>query len=276
MSKEEETTASTWDGMTSLLRLFHVIIDENIINEYLETQYIIQDEDSFDSQLDLWSRVTALYNDPDFQPKSYFLPSLHRDFNGEMKLSRPVELQKMRELFIRFTVCKKQLKSLRTYIFDDTRYENKKVKPTIISLIHLSSREEKLSTLYAFPSTLLYLWHLDDVHHWFTPLEAEQSDFGSIESSYVSSFQNRRRPQPGLMEGQMDAIESKWSKLQSAERHHSEMVKTYAEMLSKVNTIGGKNHDKMALMIGDISLRIQACYDRCIGIETAIVAEQGN
>lgn len=271
MSTEEHETESPWNGVEPLLRLFHALVQNDILPDYLEQQQSLPEEDSFEHQLDIWSRITDLFNDPTFLPKSYFLPSLHRDFTGEKELPPLEEKQSITDLFSRFTICKKQMISLRNYIFDDTQYQFSKIKPTILSLLRQSSQQEKLSVLYTFPSTLLYLWHLDDAFQWLTPLEMNQDGTGGL-----LPFDKRRRAHPGLLETQMINIQDPWGKLQSAEKHHSEMAKTYADMVSKMSTIGGHgNRQNLMLNIVDnIKARVDASYDRCIGIETNIISQQ--
>jgi len=271
---------SVWNSVEPLLRLFHALVHDDILPEYIETQYALPEEDSFEHQLEIWSKITDLFNDPSFLPKSYYLPSLHKDFTGETELKPLQEPQKIRDLFMRFTICKKQMRSLRLYIFDDTQYQFSKIKPTIVSLLRQATNTEKLSALYTFPSTLMYLWHLDDAFQWLTPLEVRTSDAILGEGSdgkYASglpAFARRRKAYPGLMETQMTKIADPWLKLQSAEKHHSEMTKKYADMLTKLSSIGGKNQDIMMNMVEDILSRINASYDRCVALETNIVSEQ--
>lgn len=281
-SSPPDESKSPWAGVEPLLRLFHALVHDDILPIYIESQYALLEEDSFEHQLEIWSKITELFNDPTFLPKSYYLPTLHKDFKGETELKPLGGPQKIRDLFMRFTICKKQMRSLRVYIFEDTQYQFSKIKPTIVSLLRQATNTEKLSALYTFPSTLLYLWHLDDAFQWLTPLEVRTSDTmlgnesNGKHASALPSFEKRRKAYPGLLETQMTKIGDPWLKLQSAEKHHSELTKKYADMLTKISSIGGKNQDVMLNMVEDILSRINASYDRCVAIETNIVSEQRN
>ena len=277
MSIDEETE-SPWERKEPLLRLFHAIVHDDVLPEYLQVQYALPEEDSFEHQLDIWNRITDLFNDPDFLPRSYFLPSLHRDFNTETELSPLPEKEKMSDLFTRFTICKKQMKSLRNYFFDDTQFQFSKVKPTIVSLLKQSTQNEKLSKLYTFPSTLLYLWHLDDAFQWLTPLEILHEQAANANTKKLPPFDQRRPAHTGFMEVLLANAKDPITKLQAAEKHHANMAKKYADMISKIsaNKIGvrGKEQDMMNGMVGDVFSRLKASYNRTISIETNIIAKQ--
>lgn len=149
-----------------LFRLFHVIVQDDVLPSFLN----LEEEGVFSSQLDLWANIANRYNDKLFVPTSYYLPSLHPDFKFEKDLPSPEVPQNVQDLFAVFTKAKSRTQALQKWCFTEFGYENKKVKPTIVSLLREASTNEKLSSLNVIPSNLLYLWHLDDTFCCLNPV----------------------------------------------------------------------------------------------------------
>lgn len=265
----------------TFLRLFHALITDDILpilTKSMENEEF-GDKKTFGRQLNLWSKVAELHNDPSFLPASLFLPTLHNDFKVVRSIAAPKEKEKMQNLFELFTKTKSQMLSLRQFVFRKEKVAGTAV-PTIVSLMRKADSSERFGPIRAFPPAVLYLWHLEDAYQW---IPSKLKGIGE-RSRYLEKSGIHK---PG--ETEIDPVEENeflikcmrienaqeaLVRLQDAELHHSNMAKDFADMITKMHTVGGKQHDLLLKVVNDIIERVDASKKRTIAIESLIFIRQ--
>jgi len=162
MSQKAVNLETQWMGSDPYLRLYHSLANSNLLETYLSrgeenSKVAFAVSDLIKTK---WQLVADLFNDTNWQPRCLFLPSLHVDFS-EARLIPPVSrTETPDELFDRFQKAKMQMEALRVWCINDQTQKGKYV--TAMSVLKSAKTDEKYSSMSAFPSHLLYLWHYGD------------------------------------------------------------------------------------------------------------------
>lgn len=266
-------------GSDTFLRLFHVLVTDEImpvLTKSMENEEI-GDKETFGRQLDIWSKVAEIHNSVEFVPTSLYLPTLHNDFKVVRPLLVPRDKAKMQDLFEIFTKTKTQLLSLREFVM---RKEKKAdMVPPIVTLMKKAETSENYAIIRSFPAAVLYLWHLEDAFQWL-PSKLKKASIRSeyLEKSGIKGKGDDVDPVDEIeflarslrIENAQEAL----IRLQDAELHHSNMVKDFADMISKINTVGGKQQDLLIKVVDDVVERVDASFKRCTAIENSILIRQ--
>lgn len=262
------------------IRLFHVLVHDDILPILTKSMESDEfgDKETFGRQLELWSKVAAVQNDPSFLPNSLYLPTLHNDFKTVRPLPAPEEKQKMQDLFNYFMKTKNQLFALREFVYSDGKHKDS--KPSIVSLMKRADTNERFGALHAFPPSVLYLWHMEDSYQWLPFKKMEDSEQSAmLEQSGLKGDKSVSGPPDAeflIKSLRIGNAEESLASLEGAELHHSEMAKSFADMVSKISSVGGKQQDTLVKVVDNIVDRVDSSYKRCTAIESAILVRQRN
>jgi len=260
------STGTAWVGLDNYVRLYHAIANfDGMLQEALRpgeaaVDTAMKDELTYHK----WMQVMELFNDKAWVTRSLYLPSLHPDFEKVKELKCLVRANSGRDLYDIFHKAKNQMQALRTWCLNDKLVNSTERKNmTAISLMKSNKKDETFSSMSAFPSHLLYLWHTDDTYK-------------SLDRLYTLP-QVVRRDGNGAPPEEQDIAASTVRKgktaivmLQNAEAHHLQLANNFGYCLSKLNTIGGVHHDILQNITNDLAERVDAAHKRVLNLETAI------
>lgn len=217
-----------------------------------------------------WSRVVDLFNDKTWISRSLYLPSLHPDFSRIRDLKPLARAESAQDLYDRFHKAKNQMTALRTWCLNDKLMNSTEKKNITAMLLMRSNRkDETFSSMSAFPSHLLYLWHQDDT---YKALEAMYSLPHLVEKKDKADEDAEVKE---IDVGTATVAKGKTAivMLQNAESHHLQLANNFGYVLSKLNVVGGRHHEQLETITSDLSDRLAASHERVLNLEKAIIGE---
>lgn len=162
MSQKFVNSETSWISNDPFIRLYHTLANFSLLETHLSRGEERSEVVFRNSELTLrkWERVTDLFNDKTWTPKTLYLPSLHPDFEKVKDLPPISRTETPFVLFDRFQKAKSQMEALRTWCINDQAHKGKHT--TALAVLKSQKQDEKFSSMSAFPSHLLYLWHFSD------------------------------------------------------------------------------------------------------------------
>ena len=162
MSQSFINTETQWMGSDIYLRLYHTLTNFDLLESYLNRAEEHAEIAFKTSELTKhrWERVANLFNSTSWIPKTMYIPSLHPDFEKVKELQPVTKKFSAADLFDRFQKAKTQMAALRAWCINDQTIKGKYT--TALEVLRSSKQDEKFSSMSAFPSHLLYLWHYSD------------------------------------------------------------------------------------------------------------------
>lgn len=269
MSHHQSSSATAWLGSDSYVRLYHAVANfDNMLQEALSEKEIsvsaaMNDELTYHK----WSRVMELFNDKSWICKSLFVPSLHPDFNRIRDLKPLTRAETVRDLFDRFQKAKSQMVALRTWCLNDKLVNSEeKKKITALSLMKSNKKDETFSSMSAFPSHLLYLWHYDDTYKALDSLYSLPRIVKGQKGTSKSIADDDEDTGTTTVAKGVNAI----ILLQNAEAHHLQLANNFGYVLSKLNVTGGRHHVVLEQITVDLAERVEAAHERVLNLERVI------
>lgn len=257
-----------WIGSEPYLRLYHALVNcrmlENCVNDgggTLSASAVFTESEITKIK---WEKVTECFNDKEWLPKSLYLPTLHPDFEKCKEIVPLSTNETPSEIFDRFQKAKSQMVALRTWCLKDQKGKN----VSALSIMRSSKQDEKFSSMSAFPSHLLYLWHYSD------SFKAVKDLFQLpllVDSTPANAYSKKRAQFTFKDPGERELGTKSLRMLQSAEAHHLELVENFGYVLGKLSTVGGKYHDELSKICEDLAERINAAQQRVLNLEKAML-----
>lgn len=270
-SGKNNNRALLWYGSDPYFRLYHTIAQLGMLEHFLSFQgpeRTLDNEFSDEKNKIRWSKISDLFNDKRYAPKSLFLPSLHPEFDTVKELKPLSQYETTRTLCSKFEKSRNQMEALRTWCVNDQKLRGD-APISALSLMKSSKKDEKFSSLSAFPSHLIYLWNLQDcfknIQFLFQP-----DGLPAVISQSPSTNQLSKDRKTLVRKGAGMMGENSMKMIQMAETHHMELAENYGYVLSKLGNTGGKYHEQLSRLVADMGERIEASHQRILNMEKMI------